>query len=83
MKSIKIVKRKRDENSNDVKTSDREKSVEQTKREMVGTVKSWIAELQRRKHAQRYSFSQLSGRRPGYRRASRSGRFSAIPSRFF
>ena len=58
--SIKIVKRKRDEDSNDLKTSEGEKSVERSTREMVSTVKSWIAELQQRKRAQGHSFSDLS-----------------------
>ncbi len=57
--SIKIVKRKRDENPNDLKTSDAEQSVERT-REMVSTVKSWIAELQQRKRDQGHSFSNLT-----------------------
>ena len=57
--SIKIVKRKRDDAPNDLKTSEAEKSVEQSTREMVSTVKSWIAELQQRKRAQSHSFSDF------------------------
>jgi chromatin segregation and condensation protein Rec8/ScpA/Scc1 (kleisin family) len=57
--SIKIVKRKRNEDSTELKTSDGEKSVEQSTREIVGTVKSWIVELQQRKRAQASSFPQL------------------------
>ena len=58
--SIKIVKRKRDEDSKDLRTSEGEKSVERSTREMVSTVKSWIAELQERKRAQNQSFSHLT-----------------------
>jgi hypothetical protein len=57
--SIKIIKRKRSEDSNDMETCEAEKSVEQTTREMVSTVKSWITELQDRKRAERHSLSQL------------------------
>ena len=51
--SIKIIKRKeyeklkQEEVPNELKTSEGEKSVERSTREMVSTVKSWIAELQR------------------------------------
>ena len=58
--SIKIIKRKRDEDANDLKTSEGENSVERSTREMVRTVKSWIAELQERKRAQAHSFSRLT-----------------------
>lgn len=59
--SIKIIKRKRDENSNDLKTSEVEKkSVERSTREMVSTVKTWIAEIQQRKRAQSQSLSHLT-----------------------
>jgi hypothetical protein len=63
--SIKIIKRKqdekhkRDEDSNELKTSHAEKSVEQSTREMVSTVKSWITELQQRKRAQGHLFPPL------------------------
>jgi len=57
--SIKIIKRKQGEDSNDMETCEAEKSVEQTTREMVSTVKSWITELQDRKRAERLSLSQL------------------------
>ena len=57
--SIKIIKRKQDAESNDLNTSKPEKSVEPSTREMVSTVKSWIAELQQRKREQSSSFSQL------------------------
>lgn len=57
--SIKIIKRKRDEDSIDLKPAQGAKSVEQSTREMVGTVKSWIAELQQRKHAQADVFPRL------------------------
>jgi hypothetical protein len=57
--SIKVIKRKQGEEANDLKTSAGEKSVEQNTREMVSTVKSWIAELQQRKRAQAHSFSPL------------------------
>ena len=49
--SIKIIKLKRDENPKGLKTSESEAS-ERSTREMVSTVKTWIAELQQRKRAQ-------------------------------
>jgi hypothetical protein len=55
--SIKIIKRKQDEDSNELKISESEKSVEQSRREMASTVKSWIAELQQRKRAQGHLIS--------------------------
>ena len=58
--SVKIIKRRRDEDSNDLKTSDGEKPVERGTREMVSTVKSWITELQKRKGAQGHSFAHLT-----------------------
>jgi hypothetical protein len=48
-RSIRIIKRKESDVSNEEKISEPEKSVEQYKREMVSTVKSWVAEFQRRK----------------------------------
>ena len=57
--SIKIIKRKQSEESKELNTSKPEKSVELSTREMVSTVKSWIAELQQRKRDQASSFSQL------------------------
>ena len=60
--SIKIIKRK-DADSIDLKTSEvkkaGEESVEQSTREMVSTVKSWIAEFQQRKRAQVHGVSHL------------------------
>jgi lipid II:glycine glycyltransferase (peptidoglycan interpeptide bridge formation enzyme) len=58
--SIKIIKPKRDEDPKDLQPSENEKSVERSTREMVTTVKSWIAELQKRKRAQVQSFSHLT-----------------------
>lgn len=58
--SIRIIKRQRNDDSNDVKTSEGEKSVERSTREIVSTVKSWIAETQQRKRAQSQSFSHLT-----------------------
>lgn len=64
MKSpIRIIKRKSDEDTNDLKTSEGEKSIEKSTREMVSTVKSWIAEIQQRKRVQgisNRSFSHLT-----------------------
>jgi len=57
--SIRIIKRKRGEDSRDLKTPEGEKSVERSTREMVSVVKSWIAELQQRKRAGGHSFSHL------------------------
>jgi hypothetical protein len=67
MKSpIKIIKRKHedkkrpDEDSNELKTSKRKKSVKRSTSEMTKIINGWIAELQKRKHAQSRSFSSLS-----------------------
>jgi len=60
MSSIKIIKRKQNEDAIDLKTAEVEKSVEQSTREMVTTVKSWIAEIQQRKRAQSQSLSHLT-----------------------
>ena len=57
--SIKIIKRRQDGDSYEVKTAEGEKSVERSTREMASTVKSWIAELQDRKRAQSHSFPSL------------------------
>jgi hypothetical protein len=58
-KSIKIVKRNA-EATKELSTVKHEKSVEQSTREMVGTVKTWIAELQdRKREAQRRSLALL------------------------
>ena len=60
MKSpIKIIKRKLKEDSSELKTPESMRPAEPNTREMVSTVKSWIAELQQRKNAQSRSFSQL------------------------
>ena len=56
--SIKIIK-KRDQDSIDLKSAESQKSVEQSTREMVSTVKSWVAELQERKRAQALVFPGL------------------------
>lgn len=58
--SIKIIKRTQNEDAIGLKTAEVEKSVEQTTREMVSTVKSWVTELQQRKRAQSQSFSRLT-----------------------
>ena len=57
--SIKIIKRNQAEDANELKTGEGEKSVEQSTREMVSTVKSWIVALQDRKRAQSHSFPSL------------------------
>ena len=60
--SIKIVKRKQNEkykpdrDSNELQTSEIEKSTDQSKREIASTIKGWIADLQQRKRAQDHSF---------------------------
>lgn len=58
--SIRIIKRQGNDDSSDLKTPEGEKSIEQTTREIVSTVKSWIAETQQRKRAQSQSFSHLT-----------------------
>ena len=57
--SIKIIKSNRSEATNELPTAERGKTVEQSTREMVSTVKSWITELQDQKRAQRQSFLLL------------------------
>jgi len=59
MKSIKVIKRNREDQPKDPKPSESEKSVKRGTREMVSTVKSWIDELQQRKRVQSPSFPQL------------------------
>ena len=58
--SIKVIKRKQAEDSAASKPLDNESTVEQRKREMVSTVKSWIAEFQERKRAENHSILSLS-----------------------
>jgi hypothetical protein len=48
---VRIVKRERNESLNDFQANQREKTDQQTVREIAGTVKSWVAELQQRKRA--------------------------------
>jgi hypothetical protein len=50
--SIRVIKRKQCEASNELKTSGAEKSVAQSAREMANTVKSWVAEFRQRERAQ-------------------------------
>lgn len=50
--SIRVIKRKQYEASNELKTSVTEKSVEQSAREMANTVKSWVAEFRQSERAQ-------------------------------
>lgn len=62
--SIRVIKRRQDADESDFKTSEDEISVERSTREMVSTVKSWIAELQERKRTQAHSFSRLTATTP-------------------
>jgi hypothetical protein len=48
---VRIVKRERNEGSNDLQDNQREKTDQQTVREIVSTVKGWVVELQQRKRA--------------------------------
>ena len=57
---VRIVKRERNESLNDFQANQREKTDQQTVREIVTTVKSWVAELQQRKRARRDAFSALT-----------------------
>lgn len=68
MKSaIKIIKRKPNNDSNNMASANEASSsseaspVERGTREMVSTVKGWIAELQQRKRAEAHSFAGLPG----------------------
>lgn len=54
--AIKIIKRKQDNESNDLAGPSGGQSAERSTREMVSTVKSWIVELQQRKRTEPHSF---------------------------
>jgi hypothetical protein len=58
--SIRIIKRNQQEAASELQTSEGEISVERSTREMVSTVKSWIADFQQRKRTQARSFSPLT-----------------------
>jgi hypothetical protein len=58
---IRIIKRNAESAANELQTATAEKSVEQTTREMVSTVKSWIAEVQQRKRTERHSLLECGG----------------------
>jgi hypothetical protein len=58
--SIKIIKPGRAQMTDEAGAARPEKSVEESTREMVSTVKSWIADLQDRKRTQRESVAPLS-----------------------
>jgi hypothetical protein len=60
---IRIIKRNAAGDATDLQTATAEKSVEQTTREMVSTVKSWIAEVQQRKRTERHSLLECGGER--------------------
>ena len=57
--SIKIIKRKRDDNSNVSRNGKTEKTAEKSTREMVSTVKTWIDELQQKRALRATRFSKL------------------------
>ena len=57
--SIRVIKRKQGEEAIDLTISVSEKSVEQNTREMVSTIKGWVADLDERKRAQVHSFAPL------------------------
>ena len=59
--SIKIIKRKRNDNSNESRNGKTEKTAEKSTREMVSTVKTWVHELQEKRRAQGHTLFQAAG----------------------
>ena len=57
--AVRIVKRKRNEVLKDFEADQREKSGRQSTREIVTTVKGWIAELQQRQRAEGRTWSAI------------------------
>jgi hypothetical protein len=57
---VRIVKRERNEGLKDAQANQMEKTDRQTAREIVSTVKGWVAELQQRKRAGTGTFSALT-----------------------
>ena len=57
--SVKIIKRKQDEDSLKLKTRRTEESVKISTRDLVRTIKRWIAEFQQRELAQSHSVRSL------------------------
>jgi hypothetical protein len=53
---VRIVKRERHESLNDFQASQKEKTDQQTVREIVSIVKGWVAESQQRKRAGEHMF---------------------------
>jgi hypothetical protein len=53
---VRIIKRERNESLNDFQANPIEKTDRQTVREIVSTVKGWVAELQQRKRAGEHMF---------------------------
>jgi hypothetical protein len=58
--SIRIIKRKSNDNSNESRIGKTEKTAERSTREMVSTVKSWIIELQQKRRAQGHTVFQAA-----------------------
>ena len=56
--SIKIIRRKKDEDSKELNTFEAGTSVERSTREMAKTVKCWMAEFQQRKEVRAYELSR-------------------------
>jgi hypothetical protein len=56
--SIKVIKNQRDSDSNVQPSCEAEKTVKQRTREMMNTVKSWIAETERRRRAEEADYRQ-------------------------
>ena len=56
--SAKIIKRKRDEDSRELKTLETDKSLKINTRDLARTVKAWINESQQRR-SQNHSFAPL------------------------
>ena len=59
--SIKIIKRKQNDNSNESRNGKAEKTAERNTREMVSTVKTWIYEMQQKRRAQGHTLFQAAG----------------------
>jgi hypothetical protein len=57
--SIKIIKRKGNDNSNEPRNGKTVKTAEENTREMVSTIKTWIDELQQKRALGATRFSKL------------------------
>jgi|GEM_PF-1387515 len=60
MKStIRVIKRRRDEESEELPSKENDKGVALSSRDIANTIKGWIAEMERRKRTQVRSFASF------------------------